>query len=68
MLASITDVSNEYGPGSIIASYLVDEEIWTKEIERMKLERQEASEEDFYEIIAELEEDENQVSTMCKIL
>ena len=55
-------------PGSILASYLVGEKIWAKEIERMKLERQEASEDDFQEIISELEEDEDQMPTMCRIL
>ena len=43
--------SDEYGPGSILASYLVEEEIWAKEIERMKLERQKASERGVQEII-----------------
>ena len=33
-LASITGASDECGPGSILASYLVGEEIWTKEIEK----------------------------------
>ena len=45
-------------PGSILASYLVGEEEWTKEIERMKLEGQEASENGVQEITSELEEDE----------
>ena len=35
---------------SILASYLVGEEIWAKEIERMKLERQKASEKGVQEI------------------
>ena len=68
VLAPITGASDEYGPGSILASYLVDEEIWAREIERMKHERQETSENNSQEMTSEVEEDEGQVSTMCRIL
>ena len=38
VLAPITSASDPRGSGSILASYIVDEEIWAKEIERMKME------------------------------
>ena len=38
VLAPITSASDPRGSGSIIASYIIDEEIWAKEIERMKME------------------------------
>ena len=50
---------DEYGPGSILASYLVGEEVWAKEIERGKLERQKAS---------KMKKNEGRMSTMCRIL
>ena len=55
-------------PGSILASYLVGEEGWTKEIEKMKLEKQKASENGGQEITSRVEEDGDWMSKMCKIL
>ena len=55
-------------PGNILASYLVGEEVWAKEIERMKLEKQKASENGGQEITSKVEEDEGCMSKMCKIL
>ena len=55
-------------PGDILASYLVGEEIWVKEIEKMKFGEQEISESGGQEITSKVEEDESQLSKMCRIL
>ena len=68
VLAPITNASDKYGPGNIIKDYLVDEEIWAKEIEMMKIERQKASEESVQETTSKMEADEGRMSTMCRIL
>ena len=68
VLAPITSAFDEYGPGNILASYLVGEKVWAKEIEKMKLEKQKASENGGQEITSKVEEDECCMSKMCKIL
>ena len=59
VLAPITSASDKYGPGSIIKDYLVNEEIWIKEIEKTKLGKRETP---------EMEMDEGRMPKMCKIL